>query len=139
MALNERSTKALAGVHPDLIKVVVLAHDLCLQNDLDFIITEGCRTLAKQRKYVAKGVSQTLKSRHIPGEDGYGKAIDFAPVIDTDGDGDTEVTFAWPAFWPIVEAFEKASKELNIPVEMGARWKKFPDGPHVQLPWKGYP
>ena len=66
MALNERSKKALVGVHPDLVKVTELAHDLARQNGLDFIITEGCRTLATQRRYVAKGVSQTLKSRHIP-------------------------------------------------------------------------
>ena len=139
MALNERSKKALVGVHPQLIKVVELAHDLALQNDLDFIITEGCRTLATQRTYVAKGVSQTLKSRHIPGPDGYGKAVDFAPVIDTDGDGDAEVTFAWPAFHPIAECFKTAAATLQVPIVWGGDWKSFKDGPHIELDRKKYP
>lgn len=139
MALSARSKKALVGVHPDLIKVVELAHDLALQNGLDFIIHEGCRTLAQQRKNVAKGVSQMLKSRHIPGADGYGKAVDFIPVTDTDGDGDEEITFAWPAFYPIADCFKTAAKTLNIPIEWGGDWKSFKDGPHIQLPWKQYP
>lgn len=133
MTLSERSTKALVGVHPDLIKVVVLAHDLCLQNGLNFIITEGCRTLAKQREYVAAGASQTLKSRHIPGADGFGKAVDFAPLVAGD------VSWKWPAFHPIADAFKTAAKTLNTPIEWGGDWKNFKDGPHIQLNIKQYP
>lgn len=135
MALNERSKKALVGVHPDLIKVVELAHDLCLQNHLDFIITEGCRDLARQRKLVASGASQTLKSRHIPGTGGYGHAVDFAPLIGIEG----ELTWKTPAFLPIIELFKVAAKTVNIPIESGADWRSFKDHPHIQLPWKQYP
>lgn len=123
--LNERSLKALENVHEDLVKVVHKADEL---TELEFIITEGLRTMKRQRELVAAGASTTLKSRHLTGH-----AIDFVPVVFG------EISWKWPAFIPIVETFEKASKELNIPIECGARWKKFPDGPHVQLSWKAYP
>ena len=123
--LTERSLKALQGVHGDLVRVVHRADEL---TDLEFVVTEGLRTMKRQRELVAAGASSTLRSRHLTGH-----AIDFAPLLP-----DGTITWKWPAFWPIVEAFEKASKELSIPIECGARWKKFPDGPHVQLPWKGY-
>lgn len=125
MALSERSLKNLEGVHPDLVKVVHKADDL---TDLPFLITEGVRSMKRQRQLVAAGASSTLRSRHLTGH-----AIDFVPLVDG------EPNWKWPAFWPIVEAFEKAGKELGIAIECGARWKKFPDGPHVQLTWKAYP
>ena len=133
MALNERSTKALDGVHPDLIKVVELAHDLCQQNSLDFVITEGCRTLARQRQLVASGASKTLKSRHIPGTGGFSHAVDFAPIAAG------EITWKWPAFEPIAAIFKVAAAKLGVKIEWGGDWRTFRDGPHVQLPWKDYP
>ena len=133
MTLNERSTKALVGVHPDLIKVVELAHDLCIQNGIDFIITEGCRTLARQRELVAAGASQTLKSRHIPGTGGFGHAVDFAPLAAG------AVTWKWPAFQPIADCFKTAAATLKVPIEWGGDWRSFRDGPHIQLTVKAYP
>lgn len=125
MALNERSIKNLTGVHADLVKVAHAAHALALAQGLDFAITEGLRTEARQRQLVAAGASMTMKSRHLTGD-----AFDFVPLVGG------EVNWKWPAFWPIVEIIEKAAKDLGIRVEMGARWRKFPDGPHVQRPWK---
>ena len=29
--------------------------------------------------------------------------------------------------------------QLDTPVEWGGDWETFKDGPHLQLPWKGYP
>lgn len=126
MSLSERSLKNLEGVHADLVKVVKRADELCAEAGLDFAITEGLRTLARQRQLVASGASTTMKSRHLTGD-----AFDFVPVIGG------EPNWKWPAFWPIVDLIEKAAAELGIKVEMGARWRKFPDGPHVQRPWKG--
>ena len=123
--LNERSLKTLQGVHPDLVKVV---HKADAITDLEFLIVDGVRDKKRQRELVAAGASTTLRSRHLTGH-----AIDFMPVVNG------EVSGKWPAYWPIVEAFEKAAKELAISIECGARWKKFPDGGHVQLTWKAYP
>lgn len=129
--LNERSLKNLATVHPDLVKVVHRADEL---TDLPFIITEGVRTLERQKMLFAKGLSKTMRSRHLPHPmDGLSRAIDFVPVLEG------EITWKTPAFVPIIAAFMKASAELKIPIESGSSWKKFKDYPHIQLPWSEYP
>lgn len=128
MELSDRSIKNLSGVHEDLVKVVKRAAELATEAGLDFAITEGVRTLARQRQLVAAGASTTMKSRHLTGD-----AFDFVPYVGG------EPSWKWPAFWPLVEIFEKAAKELGIAIECGARWRKFPDGPHVQLSHKVYP
>lgn len=128
MSLDERSIKKLEGVHADLVKVVHRAAVLCDTTGLEFQVTEGLRTIARQRVLVAAGASTTMKSRHLTGH-----AIDFVPYVGG------EYSWKWPAFWPIVEQFDTAAKDVGVPIELGARWRKFPDGPHVQLPWKSYP
>lgn len=128
MQLDERSLKRLEGVHADLRRVVLRAVELAEQEGVAFAITEGLRSLSRQRQLVAAGASTTMRSRHLTGH-----AFDFVPLVAG------EPNWKWPAFWPLVALFEQAAKELNVLVEMGARWRKFPDGPHVQLPWKEYP
>jgi peptidoglycan LD-endopeptidase CwlK len=123
--LNERSMKALVGVHPDLVAVVKRAAQIIPGG---FVITEGMRSKERQRVLFAKGLSKTLNSRHL-----YGLAVDFAPLIDTDGDGDTEVTWKTPAFLPVIKAFKQAAKELSIPIVSGSEWKTFKDYPHIEL------
>jgi len=125
MTLNERSLKALVGVHPDLVAVVKRAAEIMPGG---FIITEGMRTKERQRILFAKGLSKTLNSRHL-----YGLAVDFAPLIDTDGDGDTEVTWKTPAFLPVIKAFRQAAAELSVPIVSGSEWKTFKDYPHIEL------
>lgn len=128
MSLNSRSLKALVGVHPDLVAVAKLAHDMAIGKKLDFWITEGLRSVDRQKQLVAKGASATMRSRHITGD-----AFDFVPIIGG------EPCWKWPAFWPLVDLFEKAGAKLDIGVECGARWERFPDGPHVQRPWDAKP
>jgi len=125
MALTDRSLKALQGVHQDLVNVVHRADEL---TDLDFIVTEGLRTMRRQRELVAAGASKTLKSRHLTGH-----AVDFAPVVFG------EICWKWPAFEPVAAAFKRAAVELKIQIEWGGDWKSFRDGPHVQLSRKSYP
>ena len=129
--LNERSMKALQFVHRDLVSVVLKADEL---TELPFIITEGLRTLERQKILFAKGLSKTMKSRHLPHPtDGLSRAIDFAPIVEG------EVSWKTPAFVPIIAAFFKASAALNIPIESGSKWRTFKDYPHIQLPWREYP
>jgi len=123
--LNERSLKALVGVHPDLVAVVKRAAEIMPGG---FIVTEGLRSKERQRELFAKGLSKTLNSRHL-----YGLAVDFAPLIDTDGDGDREVTWKTPAFLPVIKAFRQAAAELNVPIVSGSEWKTFKDFPHIEL------
>lgn len=125
MQLSERSIKHLTGVHGDLVKIIHRTVELASDAGLEFQVTEGVRTLARQRQLVASGASATMKSRHLTGD-----AFDFVPVVSG------EVCWKWPAFWPLVELFEQAADELKIKIECGARWRNFRDGPHIQRAWK---
>ena len=124
MQLDEKSVQRLAGVHADLVKVVHRAAEL---TEVDFIVTEGVRSMKRQRELVAAGASKTLKSRHLSGH-----AIDFAPVVGG------EVTWKWPAFPIVAGAFKRAGRELGIAVVWGGDWTSFRDGPHIELDRKVY-
>lgn len=124
-ALGQRSLDRLNGVHPDLVKVVKRAIQL---TPIDFTVTEGLRTVERQKALVAAGASQTMKSRHITGH-----AIDFAALVGG------EVRWDWPLYGKIAAAFKEASRELGVPIIWGGDWKSLRDGPHVELDRKTYP
>lgn len=128
--LSARSNARLAGVHPDLVRVVRRAIEL---TDIDFVVTEGVRTLARQKEMVATGASKTMNSRHLKAENGYSHAVDLAALVGG------SVAWDWPLYARIAKAMKQAAKELGIPLEWGGDWKSFKDGPHFQLPWKQYP
>ncbi len=135
MILDSRSLTRLEGVHPDLIKVVNRAAEI---TDTPFIITEGLRTIERQKKLVAAGASQTLRSRHLTGH-----AIDVAAFVDMDGSGDytrgDNIRWDWPLYSRIAAVMKSAAFHVNIPIEWGGDWTSLKDGPHFQLPWKSYP
>lgn len=56
-----RSEDNLRGVHPDLVRVIRLALRYSL---VPFSVSEGLRSMARQREMVRAGSSQTLRSRH---------------------------------------------------------------------------
>jgi peptidoglycan LD-endopeptidase CwlK len=120
----------LRGVHPDLVQVVERAAEL---SDRPFRVLEGLRTLERQRTLKAKGASKTLNSRHIKAANGFGHAVDIAPL-----DGG-QVSWSWPLYNPLAKVMKQAAKEAGVPVEWGGDWVKFRDGPHWQLPWRQYP
>ncbi len=123
--LGSRSRARLTGVHPDLVKVVELA---LTYSPHDFTITEGLRSVARQRELKAAGASQTMNSRHITGH-----AIDFAVLVGG------KVRWDWPLYGQVATAFKRAAKELNVPIIWGGDWKSLRDGPHVELDRKRYP
>jgi len=130
MTLDARAEKNLAGVHPDLRRIVFACAEVC---PIAFTITEGLRTKERQAKLVAAGASQTMNSRHLTGH-----AVDVAALIDFDGDGKTEVRWDWPLYAKIAGAMAAAASSLALPIEWGGHWR-MKDGPHFQLPWKDYP
>ena len=127
--LSEKNLAKLSGAHPDLQKVIKHAAAL---SSIDFTILEVVRTIARQKELVAKGASQTMKSRHIP-SGGFSHAVDIAPL-----DGG-QVSWAWPLYYKLAEVIKQAAKEVNVPIEWGGDWHTFKDGPHWQLPWAQYP
>ena len=123
--LGARSRARLNGVHPDLVRVVELA---LTYSPHDFTITEGLRSVARQRELKAAGASQTMNSRHITGH-----AIDFAVLVGG------KVRWDWPLYGQVAEAFKRAAKELKVPIIWGGDWKSLRDGPHVELDRRKYP
>jgi peptidoglycan L-alanyl-D-glutamate endopeptidase CwlK len=124
-ALGNKSRVNLNGVHPNLVRVVELA---IKKTTVDFTVTEGLRTIERQKQLVAAGASKTLSSRHITGH-----AIDLAALIDG------KVEWSWPLYSQIATAIKQAAAELNIQIEWGGDWKTFKDGPHFQLSRSAYP
>lgn len=135
MILDARSLQRLEGVHEDLVEVVKKAAEL---TDVPFIVTEGLRTVERQRKMVASGASQTMRSRHLTGH-----AVDLAAFVDLDGSGDytsgENIRWDWPLYSRIAVAMKGAAFKLDIPLEWGGDWQSLRDGPHFQLPWAEYP
>lgn len=122
---SQRSENNLKGVNSDLVKIVRRALQL---SPVDFGITEGLRTVERQRQLVAAGKSQTMNSRHISGH-----AVDVFAYPTSAG------SWEWKYYEQIANAFKQAAKELDIPVEWGGDWKTLKDGPHFQLPHAKYP
>lgn len=126
MKLDEHSEIRLEGVHPDLVMVV----RRCAANGkVNFMVTEGLRTIERQRKLIAAGASRTMKSRHLNG-----CAVDLAVIVDG------QVRFDWPLYPILAAAMSAAAKDVGVTIEWGGVWRKFRDGCHFQLPFnKKYP
>ncbi len=123
--LSKKSRDRLAGVHPDLVKVVEHAIEI---TEIDFAVLEGVRSKTRQEQLVKAGASQTMKSRHLTGH-----AVDLGAYVAG------SVRWDWPLYHKIAVAVKQAAAELQIPIEWGGDWTAFKDGPHWQLPWKEYP
>lgn len=123
--LSQRSRERLKGVHPDLVAVVEAA---ILLTPVDFMITEGLRTPARQAELVRAGASRTLNSRHLTGH-----AVDVAAWVDGG------VRWDWPLYPRIAGAFKEAAAAAEIPLIWGGDWPRLRDGPHFELDRKVYP
>ena len=130
------STKLLLGVHPDLCKLVSRAIEV---STIPFIVTEGVRTIERERSLIAKGLSalkNPFRCRHVPSnckEGFFGHAVDLVPLVNG------KPAWDWKVIPLVARAMKQASSELHIPIEWGGDWKTFKDGPHYQLPWNLYP
>lgn len=119
MKLSENSLSKLKGVNLKLISII---NKVVETYEGDFIITEGLRTLERQKQLVADRKSRTLISNHLTG-----RAIDLAPLVDG------KVSWDMKDFIPMANAMKSAAKELGIVLVWGGEWKTFIDGPHFEL------
>ena len=124
MKLSGRSEERLVGVNPALVSVVRKAAELIdtMYPDLQFVVTEGLRTIERQQRLVEAGASRTMKSRHLTGH-----AVDLAAVVDGD------VLWDWPLYDKLADVMKAAANELGVQIEWGGDWTTFKDGPHFQL------
>ena len=137
---GNRSKRSLKGVHPDLVRVVTRALEICYEKSgPDFTVIEGVRTPERQRYLYAQGrtrpgrkVTWTLKSNHfVNARTGYGHAVDIFPGSWQD----------LSRFDIVADAMMQASKELGVPIRHGADWDRDArrrergeyDNPHFEL------
>ena len=116
--LSQRSLSKLVGVHPKLVEVVKLA---ITKSPLDFSISEGLRTVERQKELVAQKKSQTMKSRHLVGE-----AVDICILLDGKANWDFD------NYRIVADVFKDCAAELEIKITWGGDWKML-DGPHFQI------
>lgn len=143
MSLSVDPHDLLAGVHPDLARVVVLAE----QTPQPFRVVQGLRTPEAETEACASGDSMTMHSRHLASPDGRARAVDLVALA-TDGtpfwaEGNEEAIFG-----QIATQIAAAAALRGIPVSWGGApvgaWEPgvpshFRDWGHFQLPWTQYP
>ena len=120
--LSQRSKDRLKGVHPDLVAVVERAIEL---TGVDFGVTCGVRTIEEQEANVAAGRSQTMRSKHLPQEDGYSQAVDVVAYVGSD------VSWELNLYDDICDAFKAAAEEV------GGSDHRDHQGPAVDTPPRG--
>jgi len=106
--LSKRSLTNLEGVRPELIEVVNFAIQV---TRIDFGVTEGLRTVDRQRELVASGASQTMNSKHIKGH-----AVDLMAYIGT------RASWELNLYDDIADAMRLGAIEVGVPLVWGAAW-----------------
>jgi peptidoglycan L-alanyl-D-glutamate endopeptidase CwlK len=126
VTLSPGSERRLVGVHPDLVRVVRRCASIC--GGLEFIVTEGLRTLDRQKILLAQGKSRTMHSRHLTGH-----AVDLAVL------SGGEVSWAWPSYQQLAAVMSDAARIEGVSVTWGGLWTSLRDGPHYELDPLVYP
>ena len=106
--LSQRSLGRLDGVKNELHSVVTTA--LGLTNG-DFGVSCGLRTEKEQEDLVARGASQTMKSKHLTGD-----AVDVVAYIGS------RISWELNLYDDIADAFKEASVREGVGIKWGASW-----------------
>ena len=106
--LSKRSLGRLEGVDERMVRVVKTAITV---SKIDFGVICGLRTIAEQKELVAKGASQTMKSKHIDG-----LAVDLMAYVG--GRASWELNL----YDDIADAMKIAADEENVSLRWGAAW-----------------
>ena len=106
--LSKRSLSRLEGVKPELVEVVTTAIQL---TTVDFGVVQGLRTMEQQRELVARGASQTMKSKHLEG-----RAVDLMAYVGSRGSWELAL------YDNIADAMKLAAIECDVKLRWGAAW-----------------
>ena len=106
--LSTRSLDRLIGVDPRLVAVVKAAIH---STKVDFGVICGMRTLEEQQDLVAKGASQTMKSKHLQGY-----AVDLMAYCGA------RASWELNLYDDIADAMAEAARAVDVPVRWGAAW-----------------
>lgn len=107
--LSKRSLARLEGVDERMVRVVQTAITL---SSVDFGVIQGLRTIEEQRQLVAKGASQTMKSKHLEG-----LAVDVMAYVGSRGSWEMSL------YDNIADAFKLAAIEEDVAIRWGAAWQ----------------
>jgi peptidoglycan L-alanyl-D-glutamate endopeptidase CwlK len=133
----------LAGVHPDLVRVIHQA-----ANHVEFLVVQGVRSkeecsvnwgkgrsaaqceaagiapsYAKPKAAKVTWLAHPFGSKHCKQKDGFGHAVDLLPA-----------PYDWKAgFDGQARVMLAAAKDLGVHVTWGGSWAKSPDRPHFEL------
>jgi|TARA_R110000796_G_scaffold32310_6_gene84762 peptidoglycan L-alanyl-D-glutamate endopeptidase CwlK len=105
--LGKRSLSNLDGVDERLVTVVKYAIGVTKQ---DFSVICGLRTMAEQKALVAKGASQTMKSKHLDGN-----AVDLMAYCNG---GRWELNL----YDEIADAMKEGASAAGVKLRWGAAW-----------------
>ena len=106
--LSQRSLGRLDGVKNELHSVVTTAIGL---TNIDFGVSCGLRTEKEQEDLVARGASQTMKSKHLTGH-----AVDVVAYIGS------RISWELNLYDDIADAFKEASVREGVGIKWGASW-----------------
>ena len=106
--LSQRSLGRLDGVKNELHSVVTTAIGL---TNIDFGVSCGLRTEKEQEALVARGASQTMKSKHLTGD-----AVDVVAYIGS------RISWELNLYDDIADAFKEASVREGVGIKWGASW-----------------
>ena len=106
--LSQRSLDRLEGVDERLVAVVKQA---ITTTKIDFGVIQGMRTLEMQKELVAKGASQTMKSKHLVGH-----AVDLMAYVGGKGSWQLNV------YDDLADAMKEAGDTLGVRLRWGAAW-----------------
>lgn len=131
---DNRNRENLDKLSPNTKAAAYKWYNKCIELGAEVLIYETIRTVEQQRRNVAKGASQTMKSYHITGQ-----ALDYVPIINGVDRWDN------PSYRQGVwgQALQYAVK---LGFTWGADWNKngrtddesFVDSPHLQFEYHGY-
>ena len=108
--LSNRSLEKLEGVDKRLQQVV---HYAIGETKVDFGVICGLRTIEEQKELVAKGASQTMKSKHLEG-----LAVDLMAYVGSRGSWELNI------YDDIADAMREGAEEFGVKIRWGAAWHK---------------
>tara|TARA_Y100000289_G_C3855948_1_gene115986 strand:+ start:210 stop:665 length:456 start_codon:yes stop_codon:yes gene_type:complete len=106
--LGKRSLERLEGVDERMVAVVKHAIGA---TKIDFGVICGLRTIEEQKALVAKGASQTMKSKHIDGI-----AVDLMAYIGS------RASWELNLYDDLADAMAEGARACDVPVRWGAAW-----------------
>jgi len=106
--LSQRSLDRMEGVDDRLVAVVKHA---ITSTKTDFGVIQGLRTIEMQKALVAKGASQTMKSKHLDG-----LAVDLMAYVE--GRGSWELNL----YDDLADAMAEGANAVGCKIRWGAAW-----------------